>query len=129
MYKLLCDYQEINSALEALRLRKEICIDQENSWLNGKLGNKHDFSSRIKQIDEVRGEAEQINKRIEVLEAQKRKVIQFIEKLPGLDNKIIKYRYIDNMPLKEIASELGYSEQYIRNKHSQIKKLIKMVDV
>ncbi|TDM03586.1 sigma-70 family RNA polymerase sigma factor [Macrococcus hajekii] len=66
---------------------------------------------------------------MEVLEAQKTKIIQFIEKLPDLDNKIIKLRYIDNMPLKEIASELGYSEQYIRNKHSQVKKLIKMVNV
>ncbi|ULG71914.1 sigma factor-like helix-turn-helix DNA-binding protein [Macrococcus brunensis] len=129
MYQLLCDYQEINSELEALSLRKEICIDQESSWLNGKLGNKHDFSSRIKQIDAVREEAEQINERMKILEAQKTKIIQFIEKLPGLDNKIIKYRYIDGMPLKEIASELGYSEQYIRNKHSQIKKLLKMVVV
>ncbi|GGA98682.1 hypothetical protein ERX37_04845 [Macrococcus hajekii] len=60
MYKLLCDYQEIKSELEALSLRKEICIDQENSWLNGRLGNKHDFSSRIKQVDEIREEAEQI---------------------------------------------------------------------
>ncbi|MGH0950529.1 DUF1492 domain-containing protein [Bacillus mycoides] len=51
-----------------------------------------------------------------------------ISKFEGLDNKIIKLKYIDGMTLEQIAYSLDYSHYYIKRKHAEIRKVIKFVD-
>jgi len=113
--------------LETLYLKKEICSEEFDSWYqtNGRLGKKHDFASRVVQMDRIGEEIETLNNRIEVLENRKKKVISVIDRFQGLEQRILKMKYINNMTLKEIAVELGYADQYIRNKHAELMKRIK----
>ncbi len=49
------------------------------------------------------------------------KDIESIEQLEGLDYKIAYYRIVEGLTHKEIANELGYTEQYIRERWSKLK--------
>lgn len=53
---------------------------------------------------------------------------RMINKFEGLDNKIIRKKYIDGMTLEQIAYDLDYSPYYIKRKHAEIRKVLKFVD-
>lgn len=51
-----------------------------------------------------------------------------ISKFTGLENRILKMKYVDGMTLEQIAFDLHYSTGYIRRKHAEIKKIVKFLD-
>ena len=51
-----------------------------------------------------------------------------IERFKGLDNQILKMKYIDGMTLREISEELNYSYSYIMSKHASMVRTIKFVE-
>ncbi|PEP49720.1 transcriptional regulator [Bacillus pseudomycoides] len=51
-----------------------------------------------------------------------------MSKFKGLENKILKMKYIDGMKLERIAEELNYSPSYINLKHAEIMRRIKFVE-
>ncbi|MGG1330131.1 hypothetical protein ABE222_26115 [Bacillus tropicus] len=52
---------------------------------------------------------------------------QLIYKFKGLENKILRMKYMEGMTLSHIASELNYSADYIKRKHAEIMKRIQFV--
>lgn len=52
---------------------------------------------------------------------------QLIYKFKGLENKILRMKYMDGMTLSHIAIELNYSADYIKRKHAEMMKRIKFV--
>lgn len=50
---------------------------------------------------------------------------KLVSKFDSIEQKILYEKYVNSKTLVQIAHELGYSEHYIHNKHSQIKRLIK----
>ncbi|WP_153464797.1 DUF1492 domain-containing protein [Sediminibacillus terrae] len=57
----------------------------------------------------------------------KKELIDLIDTFKGVENKILKMKYIDGMTLENIAYELGYTPGYIYNKHAQIVKSLKLL--
>ena len=53
--------------------------------------------------------------------------MNMIDRFDGLDNQILKMKYIDGMTLEIIASELEYSNSYIYKKHAELARIIKML--
>lgn len=51
-----------------------------------------------------------------------------INRFKGLDNKILKMKYIECKPIDCIAEELNYSSHYIYKRHAEIVKTIKFVE-
>ncbi|PEQ44370.1 hypothetical protein, partial [Bacillus cereus] len=47
-----------------------------------------------------------------------------IRSFKGLEHKIVYGKYVESRTLEKIAEELGYSAQYIYNKHAEIKRKI-----
>ena len=58
-----------------------------------------------------------------------RKILDMISKFDTLENKIIIGKYIEGKTLEEIAEQHQYSTQYIYNKHAQLKKTFKIVEL
>ncbi|PEJ76247.1 hypothetical protein, partial [Bacillus wiedmannii] len=56
------------------------------------------------------------------------KLKKLISKFKGLDNKILKMKYMDGMTLEQIAEEISYSSSHIKKKHAEIVRLIKFVE-
>ena len=86
---------------------------------------KLEAESRGSKVEEI---IEQINSDLNFKLKQMDKLIQLIDSFKGLNNKILKMKYIDCMTLENIAYELNYSPNYIRNKHAEIIRTLKYVD-
>lgn len=48
-----------------------------------------------------------------------------VDKFQGLEQEILKLKYIEGLTLESIAKEKGYGYQYIKNKHAEIMRRIK----
>lgn len=55
-------------------------------------------------------------------------LMMMINRFKGLDNKILKMKYIEGFTLEGIAEELHYSSSYIYKKHAEVIKTIKFVE-
>ncbi|EKH2150996.1 sigma-70 family RNA polymerase sigma factor [Staphylococcus pseudintermedius] len=136
MIELIEMYRKNELEIKSLKLRMEICIDEIENWGaynanndKAKLGKKHDFLTRIKQTDNVIDEFNVIIERLQTLKSRQKKIREVIDDFDGLEHKILKLKFIDGYKIAEIANQLGYSEQYIRNKHSELMKRIEFKNV
>ncbi|MED3470511.1 sigma factor-like helix-turn-helix DNA-binding protein, partial [Bacillus thuringiensis] len=71
---------------------------------------------------------QRIRKEIELKKEQRVRLINLISKFKGLENQILKKKYIDGMTLEEIAENMNYSSSYIYKKHAEIIRRIKFAD-
>ncbi|MGB7474088.1 hypothetical protein [Trichococcus sp.] len=55
-------------------------------------------------------------------------LVMIIDRFEGLDNQLLKMKYIDGMTLKQIAEKLTYSYQYIVYSHTSIIKAIGLIE-
>lgn len=55
-------------------------------------------------------------------------LVMIIDRFKGLDNQLLRMKYIEGMTLKEIAEKLTYSNQHIINVHASILKAIKITE-
>lgn len=66
----------------------------------------------------------QLTASLEEKEQAMKSLVMLIDRFKGLDNQILKMKYIDGMPLKEIAEKLIYNYQHIITLHASIIKAI-----
>ncbi|WP_144497463.1 hypothetical protein [Bacillus toyonensis] len=50
-----------------------------------------------------------------------------LNKFKGLDNQILKMKYVDGMTLEQIAEKSRYSPSHIKKKHAEMVRLIKFI--
>ncbi|MEI3620966.1 ECF-type sigma factor, partial [Bacillus thuringiensis] len=55
-------------------------------------------------------------------------VLKLINRFKGLENKMLKMKYVDGITLEEIAENMNYSSSYIYKKHAEIIKRIKFAE-
>ena len=55
-------------------------------------------------------------------------LVMIIDRFKGLDNQLLRMKYIEGMTLKEIAEKLTYSCQHIITVHASILKAIKIIE-
>lgn len=125
-FQWLKDYKEIEGQIEYLKWNLNRSELELIRWVEGDLVNvKLEKNSRSSNLE---NDIEKLKSEIERLEQNKKEVIQFIETFEGVENQIIKLKYIDGHTLEEIAEEIGYSASYVRKKHSEIKNLINFIN-
>lgn len=136
MIELIEMYRKNELEIKSLKLRMEICIDEIENWGaynanndKAKLGKKHDFLTRIQQTDNVIDELNIINERLQTLESRQKKILDVVDQFDGLEHQILKLRFIKGYKITEIAAKLGYSEQYIRNKQTELMKRIEFKNI
>lgn len=80
-------------------------------------------------------EGAKVEKRLEVIELnlaykmnEMHNLLKLISEFKGLENKIVKMKYVDGMTLEEIAENMNYSSSYIYKKHAEIVRRIKFAE-
>lgn len=96
-------------------------------WLDPKdLGNvKLTNESKSAHIEE---DIERLKARLDEKQSTMKKLMMMIERFKGLDNQILKMKYIEGYTLEGIAEELHYSSSYIYKKHAEVIKTIKFIE-
>lgn len=123
----LKDYRELEKDIASLELNLERSERELRRWVQGDL-------AKYKLTEE--SIASNLEEKIEVIRYElackmndQRKILDMISKFDTLENKIIIGKYIEGKTLEEIAEQHQYSTQYIYNKHAQLKKTIRFVEL
>ena len=126
-YQWLQEYQKLEEEIEILKWKIRKSEVELERWCDprdlGKVkitneSNASHLEENIKRDKAFLGEKEL------AMEA----LIIMIERFNGLDNQILKMKYIDGMTLDSIADELKYSNSYIYKKHAEVVRTIKFVE-
>lgn len=126
LYEWLRDYQRLEEEISYLAFNLEQTQNELKRWVSGNLsGVKLEADSRGAKVEEI---IDQLKLDILFKIDQRTKLIQLVNTFKGLDNKILKMKYIDGMTLENIAFELNYSSSHIKKKHAEIIRTVKFVD-
>ena len=126
-YQWLQEYQKLDEEIEVLKWKIRKSEMELDRWYDTRdLG-------KVKITNEsIASHLEENIKRDQAFLGEKelamKALIIMIERFKGLDNQILKMKYINGMTLREIAEELNYSYSYIMAKHASMVKMIKFVE-
>lgn len=125
-FQWLKDYQELEEQILYLKWNLNKSRLERNRWVYGDLQNvRLEKNSRASSLEENIAKIEQ---EIELLEEQRTEMLAIINSFTGIDNEIIKKKYIEGCSLDVIAEEIGYSASYVRQRHAEIKKTLAYID-
>lgn len=126
LFDWLKDYQKLEENIEYLDYNLDKTKAELKRWVSGDLRD-------VRLTAESEGA--KVEERIEAIEyelAHKMndmyKLKKLISKFRGLDNRILKMKYVDGMTLEEIAEDMNYSSSYIYKKHAEIIRRIKFAE-
>lgn len=118
--------QELYELQLALNLNeKELHRWQNYSNNDGDLAKHQTFLTALQKQARLKEVIESLATREEELKKQRQDIIDTIEKFQGLDQRILKMKYVEGLTLESVAEETGYTYQYIRSRHADIMKMIR----
>ncbi|NRE00151.1 hypothetical protein DBN64_11470 [Enterococcus faecalis] len=91
---------------------------------DGDLAKHQTFLTSLEKQNHLKGVIKELNQRVEQLEKEREKIIELIDKFNGLNQKILKLKYVEGLTLESIADETGYSYSYIKSKHAEIMRMV-----
>lgn len=120
----------IDQELYELQLALDLNEAELHRWQNysnndGDLAKHHTFSTALQKQARLKEVIESLATREEELKKQRQDIIDTIEKFQGLDQRILKMKYVEGMTLESVAEATGYTYQYIRSRHADIMKMIR----
>ena len=125
-FQWLKDYQELDEQIVYLKWNLNKSILERNRWVYGDLQNvRIEKNSRTSSLEE---NIEKIISEIEILEEQRTEMLALINSFKGVENDIVRMKYIEGMKLDDIAEEIGYSASHIRKKHAEIRGKLNFLD-
>ncbi|AUJ26565.1 DUF1492 domain-containing protein [Virgibacillus dokdonensis] len=126
MYEWLKDYQQLTQDIDYLEYRLDREETELKRWVEGDLADVKLQRESIGANLEER--VQKLRKEINFKKNQLNKLIDLVNTFKGLDNRILKMKYIDGMTLEKIADELNYSYSHVKKKHAELIRLIKFID-
>lgn len=126
LFDWLKDYQKLEERIAYLDYNLDKTKAELKRWVSGDL-------REVRLTAESEGA--KVEERIEAIEyelAHKMNamcdLLKLISKFKGLENKLLKMKYVDGMTLEEIAENMNYSSSYIYKKHAEIIRRIKFAE-
>ncbi|WP_242272165.1 sigma factor-like helix-turn-helix DNA-binding protein [Bacillus cereus group sp. BfR-BA-01310] len=126
MFDWLKDYQKLEEDIAYLDYNLDKTKAELKRWISGDLQD-------VRLTAESEGA--KVEKRIEAIEYElahkmneMHNLLELISKFKGLENKVLKMKYVDGMTLEEIAEDMNYSSSYIYKKHAEIIRRIKFAE-
>ncbi len=126
LFDWLKDYQKLEEDIAYLDYNLDKTKAELKRWVSGDL-------REVRLTAESEGA--KVEERIEAIEYElahnmnaMHDLLKLISKFKGLENKLLKMKYVDGMTLEEIAEDMNYSSSYIYKKHAEIIRRIKFAE-
>lgn len=126
LFDWLRDYQKLEERIAYLDYNLDKTKAELKRWISGDLRD-------VRLTAESEGA--KVEERIEAIEYELANemnamydLIELINKFKGLENKVLKMKYVDGLTLEEIAEDMNYSSSYIYKKHAEILRRIKFAE-
>lgn len=123
MFNWLKEYQRLEEEISYLKYNLDKTKAELKRWIHGDLQDVRLTAGSEGAKVECRVEAiayELAHKMNDMYKMRK-----LISKFRGLDNQILKMKYVEGMTLEKIACELHYHPNYIRKRHAEIRRIVK----
>ncbi|EMF0460704.1 hypothetical protein ACJZQ8_000243 [Enterococcus hirae] len=125
-FQWLKDYQELEEQILYLKWNLNKSKLELSRWVYGDLADvRIEKNSRSSMLEE---NIQKIENEIEILEEQRKEMLAIINSFKGIDNEIIRKKYVEGCSLEIIAEEIGYSASYVRQRHADIRKTLNFLD-
>ncbi|EMF0194101.1 hypothetical protein NXK95_002493 [Enterococcus hirae] len=125
-FQWLKDYQELDEQILYLKWNLNKSKLELNRWVYGDLADvRIEKNSRSASLEE---NIQKIENEIDLLEEQRKEMLAIINSFKGIDNEIIRKKYVEGCSLEIIAEEIGYSASYVRQRHADIRKTLNFLD-
>ncbi|MBG9841770.1 MULTISPECIES: hypothetical protein [Bacillus cereus group] len=126
MFDWLKDYQKLKQDIAYLEYNLEQTEAELKRWISGDLRNVSlTQDSQGAKVEEV---IENIKSELAFKQNQMNKLIALVNDFEGLDNQILKFKYIYGMTLEEIAERVDYSYSHVKKRHAELIRLIRFAD-
>lgn len=126
LFDWLKDYQKLEERIAYLDYNLDKTKTELKRWVSGDL-------REVRLTSESEGA--KVEERIEAIEYElahkmneMHNLLVLINKFKGLENRVLKMKYVDGMTLEEIAEDMNYSSSYIYKKHAEIIRRIKFAE-
>ncbi|MBT2215849.1 hypothetical protein KK120_08805 [Virgibacillus dakarensis] len=123
-------YKDLVRMIDLLQSQLELLEGELSYWWpigKGQAKGFHDYSLDItsKKYDSIQDQMKQTRKILTFYETIKEEMDEHIHSLEGLEYKVAYKRFIEDKTYKEIADELGYNYNYIRQVAAESSKKTK----
>lgn len=112
---LLIDIEVLKEQIELNRR------EQERWWVNGDLFNVVHLDNAASRFDKLSEKIEKLEESLQEKEAAAERIKNQLARYKGIEHKVYYMRYIEGMPLYDIADQLDKSYDYIRTIAAKIK--------
>lgn len=125
-FQWLKDYQELDDQILYLKWNLNKSRLELNRWIYGDLsGVRLEKDSRASTLEK---KIKNIEKEIEILANQRDEMVSLICSFKGIENDIVRMKYVEGLSLEQIAEKIRYSASYVRRKHAEIRSKLDFLD-
>lgn len=121
----LQDYRSLTDALEFYKWRKRKVAAEIERLAAGDLRNAAGPNSHNARAEE---EEAACTRAIRSIEGELSELMEIVDSFDGIDNQILKLKYIEGMNLEQIAEALDYSDDTIKKRHASLRRTLKFLD-
>ncbi|WP_413508903.1 hypothetical protein [Carnobacterium maltaromaticum] len=125
LYEWLKDYQQLENRINYLEYQIDKTKMELSRWRSDLSDVRLEANSRGAKVEQVIDKLES-DLAFEII--QKQKLLKLIYTFNGLDQEILRKKYIEGMTLEGISFELNYNYGYIKRRHSDLKRTIQVLD-
>lgn len=126
LFDWLKDYQKLKQNIAYLEYNLEQTEAELKRWISGDLRNVS--LTQDSQGAKVEDVIENIKSELAFKQNQMNKLIALVNDFEGLDNQILKFKYIYGMTLEEIAERVDYSYSHVKKRHAELIRLIRFAE-
>jgi hypothetical protein len=132
--EIMHNYSDLLTEIEVIKEQIDLTERELNYWygidlqkqkgipLSGWGGMKYGTMTALHQGEKKMTSLSKLQERLEQLEEIKQRIETLLNKFEGLEYQIAYKRIVEHKTHQEIADELGYSHQYIKEKWAKRKK-------
>ncbi|MGX7134330.1 hypothetical protein [Enterococcus thailandicus] len=125
-FQWLKDYQELEDQILYYEWNLNKSKLELDRWINGDLANvRLNNKSRSSSLEE---KIEKISNELAILNQYKEEMLRLIQTFKGLENEIVRMKYIEGLSLEQVAEKTRYSASHIRKKHAEIRSKLDFLD-
>jgi DNA-directed RNA polymerase specialized sigma24 family protein len=118
-------YNDLVLEIEILKEQMELAEkEREQWWVGGRLFSTVPMDNAAERFDALTAKLERMEHILKAKEGTKQKIDELMNQYEALPRQIAYLRYVKGRSLKDIASELDYSYDYVREIMSKMKKAI-----
>lgn len=127
--KWINDYWQLEQEISEIQWDLKKSNLELKRWVDtGDLFNSNSFQTSLENQLRLKMSIRSLEIVLEEKQRLKEELLSLIDQFKGLENKILKLKYIDGLTLEQVAEELSYSESHIRKKHAELSRTIKLVE-